>query len=175
MKEYWNRIKINDIKSVSGVGGSYSYIGGDNEEYFDVIMKDESKHTFHYITKDKTRYGRIARKELKQILNERDNVSEMYYLYTSVFARINGESIKVGYEVENILDEYENFSLLEIDKLRKEFKIGDKGFRSLVYIQVFEIQNNKIMRPIEQRWIDQLSSMGYNISKLEYTLYEKDI
>ena len=55
MKEYWNRIKINDIKSVSGVGGSYSYTGGENEEYFDVIMKDESKHTFHYITKDKIR------------------------------------------------------------------------------------------------------------------------
>jgi len=176
MKEYWNRLKVNEIKTVSsGVGGSYSYVGGENEEYFDVIINDGSKHTFHYITKDKTRYGKIARRELKQMLNERDNVKEIYYLYTSIYARINGESVKVGYEVENILDEYENYSLLEINKLRKEFKIGDKGFRSLVYIQVFEIQNNKIMRPIEQRWLDQLSSMGYDISKLDYTIYEKDV
>jgi hypothetical protein len=168
MKEYWNRIKISDIKDVSGVGGSYS----DNEvsEYFVITMIDESKNTLHYISKDKIRYGNIARRELKQILNERDNIPEIYYLYTDIFARINGQVIKVGYEVENILDEYQNFTLNEIEELRKQFKIGDKGFRSLVYIQVFEIKENKIVKPIEKRWIKQLISMGYDVSKLEYEI-----
>jgi hypothetical protein len=170
MKEYWNCIKIADIKDVSGVGGSYSFQGEDNHEYFNVNMKDGNKHTLHYISKDKTRYGTIARKELKQIINERDNVPEIYYLYTNVYANINGQSIQVGYEVEDNLNEYKNFSLNKIEELRKEFKIGDKGNRSLVYIQVFEIINNKIISPIEQKWIDQLISLGYDVSKLEYTL-----
>lgn len=170
MKEYWNCIKISDIKDVSRVGGSYSFQGGENHEYFNVNMKDGSKHTLHYITKEKTRYGNQARRELKQILNERDNVPEIYYLYTDIYGRINGQSIKVGYEVENNLNEYQNFSYNEIEELRKQFKIGDKGIRSLVYIQVFEIENNKIKNSIEQKWIDQLISLGYDISKLEYKI-----
>lgn len=174
MTEYWNGIKISDIKDISGVGGSYRLIGNkEAREEFTVYMNDGKEKTLYYISNDS--FGgkspaRIERRELKRILNERDNVPEIYYLYTKVYANINGQAIHVGYEVENNINEYENFSLNEIDELRKQFKIGDKGFRSLVYIQVFQIDNNKVKNPIDQKWIDQLISMGYDISKLEYTI-----
>jgi len=168
MKEYWNGIKIEDISKVNLGGGSYSE--EKQTQYFSVDMKDGSKHTLHFISHDKTLYGKIARKEIKQIINERDNVPEIYYLYTNVYASINGESVKVGYEVKDNLDEYIYYTLSEIEELKKQFKIGDKGSRSLVYIQIFEVKNNKIAHPIEQRWINQLISLDYDISKLAYQI-----
>jgi len=171
MKEYWKGIKISDIKNVDKVCGNYNY--GENEESrecFNVYMNNGNKHTLHYIFNDKSRKGYYARKELKQILNERDNTPEIYYLYTEIYGNFNGQSIVVGYEVEDNLDEYKYFTLNEIEELNKQFKIGDKGIRSLVYIQIFTIEGNKIKSPIEQKWLDQLVSLGYNISKLEYKL-----
>ena len=133
-------------------------------------MKDGNKHTLHYISKDKISYANQARRKIKQILNELNNVPETYLLENEIDARINGTSIKVGYRVENILDDYENFTLQEIEELRKQFKIRDDGWRHLCYIQVLEIEGNKVKRPVEQRWIDQLKYMGYDVDLLEYEL-----
>jgi len=170
MKEYWNGIKISDIKNINKCGYNCNLESEEKREYFTIEMKDGSKHTLHYIFYDKSRKGNNARRELKQILNERDNTPEIYYLYTEIYGNINGQSIVVGYEAEDNLDEYKYFTLNEIEELNKQFKIGDKGIRSLVYIQIFTIEENKIKFPIEQRWLDQLTSLGYDISKLEYKL-----
>jgi hypothetical protein len=43
-KEYWNSVKIADIKSVNGVGGSF---GEAIHTYFSVTMKDGKMHYFH--------------------------------------------------------------------------------------------------------------------------------
>lgn len=167
MKEYWNCIKISDIKSIGG-----SYGGTETHQYFTLKMKDNSEHTLHFISHEGKSEGEKARLEIKKLFNEYNNVPETFLLYTNVYGSINGESVKVGYEVENILDRYEYFTLDEIETLRKQFKIKDNGTRSLVYIQVFKIENNEIKNPIEQRWIDQLSSLGYDVSLLKYTIKE---
>jgi hypothetical protein len=97
---------------------------------------------------------------------------DTYYLYTDVFGIINSTPIKVGYQVKYDSDKYKIFTFNEVEELRKQFKIGDNGFRTLVFISAFEIKGNKIVRPefISQRWIDQLISLGYDVSKLQYNI-----
>jgi hypothetical protein len=171
MKEYWNCIKISDIDSIGGCGGSYG--GIETHQYFKIKMKDKSINTLHFISHEGKNEGEKARLEIKKLFNEYNNVPETFLLYTNVYGRINGESVRVGYEVKNILDEYEYFTLNEIDTLKKQFKIKDNNERSLVYIQVFEIEANMIKNPIEERWIKQLETLGYDISLLQYTLKTK--
>jgi hypothetical protein len=168
MQEYWNCIKISDIESIGGCGGSYG--GIETHQYFKINMKDKSIHTLHFISHEGNSEGEKARLEIKKLFNEYNNVPETFLLYTNVYGRINGQSVHVGYEVKNILDQYEYFSLIEIEELRKQFKLKDNGSKSLVYIQIFEIEGNTIENPIEERWIKQLETLGYDISLLTYTL-----
>jgi hypothetical protein len=170
MQEYWNCIKISDIKFIGGCGGSYG--GLETHQYFKVKMKDDSIHTLHFISHEGKSEGEKARLEIKKLFNAYNNIPETFLLYTNVYGRINGQSVHVGYEVENILNQYEYFSLNEVEELRKQFKLKDNGERSLVYIQVFKIEGDKIESPIEERWIKQLETMGYDISLLKYTLKE---
>lgn len=168
-------INIQDVKGISGVGGHYNYTTETSTEYFTVTLNSDEERYFSFTRKldDKTaRKCKDARRELKKLYNDYNKVPEMYYLYTKVFGRINGSIVHVGYEVENNLDEYEIFSLLEIDELRKQFKIGDRGFRSLVYMQAFQIDGNEIINKIDKKWIDQLKDMGYNTDILQYELKE---
>ncbi len=101
-----------------------------------------------------------------------NNEPGLYYLYTDVFGIINNKPIKVGYQVKYDLNKYKILTLNEVEILKKQFKIGDNGFRTLAFISVFEIEKNKVVRPefISQRWIDQLASLGYDVSKLKYNI-----
>lgn len=94
----------------------------------------------------------------------------MYVLENQVFADINGESILFGYRVTDKDGKLKILTLKEIDKLRKEFKIKDTGLRHLLYIRALKIEENKVIGTIPQRYLEQLEYMGYDISKLNYTL-----
>lgn len=99
----------------------------------------------------------------------------MKYKISDVYIRINGESIPVGtvlgqedepqspYRTEYITNS-------EYEKGLKGFKYGRQQIDDLVYHQVAEFKNFVATRPVEQKWIDELELMGYDVSKLSYDI-----
>ena len=110
------------------------------------------------------------KKEILEKFNEYNNIPESYLLENEVHVWINGEYVHFGTRCINNLDEYEYLTLKEIDELRKQFKIRDKGWRHLARCTLFKIEDNKVDRDIPKRYIEQLEYMGYDVSKLEYKL-----
>ena len=164
--EYIHGVKISEIKKVNGIGGS------PDRAYFHILYKDSSKEIFTIVTKDKTSYklAREMKKEILEKFNEYNNIPESYLLENEVHVWINGEYVHFGTRCINNLDEYEYLTLKEIDELRKQFKIRDKGWRHLARCTLFKIEDNKVDRDIPKRYIEQLEYMGYDVSKLEYKL-----
>ena len=99
----------------------------------------------------------------------------MKYKISDVYIRINGESIPVG----TVLGEEdkpqspfrtEYITNSEYEKGLKSFKYGRQQIGDLVYHQVAEFKDFVATRPVEQKWIDELELMGYDISKLSYDI-----
>lgn len=99
----------------------------------------------------------------------------MKYKISDVYVRINGESIPVGTVLGQedkpqspFRTEYITNS--EYEKGLKSFKYGRQQICDLVYHQVAEFKDFVATRPVEQKWIDELELMGYDISKLSYDI-----
>lgn len=99
----------------------------------------------------------------------------MRYKISNVYVRINGESIAVG----TVLGEEdkpqspfrtEYITNSEYKKGLKNFKYGKQQIGDLVYHQVAEFKDFIATRPVEQKWIDELELMGYDVSKLSYEI-----
>lgn len=139
MRKYWNQVEIAEIKSISGVGGSF---GEEVDIYFNVHMKDGKVVQFHY----DSRIAYKKRRELKELYNEFNNVPESYQLMNRIYIQVGGVSLPFGERVDNNLDESEYKTFLEIEELTKQGKIIDNGCRQLAYISVLDIQGGKIVR-----------------------------
>ena len=184
MEKYVHGVKISDVKRITGASAHYNYKENEDDyswsRYeFDVEYKDEAKQKDRFVIFNTSgvsdKRAKQIHKDLKMAYNEYNNVPDIYVLENGISARINGESIDVGCRCINNLGEYIYFTNKELDKLRSEFKIKDEGWRHLAYIQAFEIEHTKVKGgKIEKKWIDQLEYMGYNISKLEYTLEQDE-
>ena len=99
----------------------------------------------------------------------------MKYKISDVYIRINGESIPVGTVLGQedkpqspFRTEYITNS--EYEKGLKSFKYGRQQSGDLVYQQVVEFKDFVATRPVEQKWIDELKLMGYDVSKLSYDI-----
>ena len=99
----------------------------------------------------------------------------MKYKISDVYVRINGESIPVG----TVLGEEdkpqspfrtEYITNSEYEKGLKSFKYGKQQIGDCVYHQVAEFKNFVATSPVEQKWINELKLMGYDISKLSYDI-----
>ena len=97
----------------------------------------------------------------------------MKYKISNAYIRINGESIPVG----TVLGEEdkpqspfrtEYITNSEYEKGLKSFKYGKQQIGDCVYYQIAEFKNFVATSPVEQKWIDELKLMGYDISKLSY-------
>ena len=97
-----------------------------------------------------------------------------------IYLEVNGQRINVGKvvcECDNGKkwwmnpDEYITNTEWEVRK--KNFEIGDQVIDSLVYYCVCRFENNIALEPIEQKWIDELINMGYDVkNKLVYETKE---
>lgn len=182
MEKYVHGVKISDVKRIGGASVYHNY-KQDRDDYswsryeFDIEYKDEAKQKDRFVIFNTSgisdKRAKQIHKELKMAYNEYNSVPDVFVLENTISAKINGESVDVGFRCINNLGEYIYFTNKEIDKLRSDFKIKDEGWRHLAYIQAFQIEDNKIGGKIEKKWIDQLEYMGYNISNLEYTLKNK--
>ena len=97
----------------------------------------------------------------------------MKYKISDVYIRINGESIPVGTVLGQedkpqspFRTEYITNS--EYEKGLKSFKYGRQQIGDMVYHLVAEFKDFVATRPVEQKWIDELKLMGYDIAKLLY-------
>ena len=99
----------------------------------------------------------------------------MKYKISNAYVQINGETIAIG----TVLGEEdkpqspfrtEYITNSEYEKGLKSFKYGRQQIGDLVYHQVAEFKDFVATRPVEQKWIDELILMGYDVSKLKYTI-----
>jgi hypothetical protein len=97
---------------------------------------------------------------------------DMYILENEAHCNINGECIPFGCRVTDEDKNYQYLTLKEIDELRNQFKIKDEGWRHLCFITMLKIEGNKIIHPkvVPQKYIEQLSYMGYDVTLLDYKL-----
>jgi excinuclease UvrABC helicase subunit UvrB len=104
----------------------------------------------------------------KRGLNYMNNNKEKFKIVNDVFASINGNSIKIGCACYDEQGKVFYFTNTEIDDLRKSFALIDSTSRHLSYIQVLSINDFKISKNTEQKWIDELAKMGYKIDLLNF-------
>ena len=99
----------------------------------------------------------------------------MKYKISDVYIEINGETIPVG----TVLGEEDKpqspfatqyITNSEYEKGLKSFKYGRQQIGDLVYHQVAQFKDFVATIPVEQKWIDELELMGYDISKLSYDI-----
>lgn len=63
--------------------------------------------------------------------------------------------------------------LVTWEERKKKFEIGDQKIGDLVFHCKGEFKNNIALKPIEQKWIDELINMGYQVKdKLVYEIKE---
>ena len=58
----------------------------------------------------------------------------------------------------------------EYEEGLKSFKYGKQQIGDCVYHQVAEFKNFVATSPVEQKWINELKLMGYDVSKLSYEI-----
>lgn len=99
----------------------------------------------------------------------------MRYKISDLYVKINGESIPVG----TVLGEEdkpqspfrtEYITNSEYEKGLKSFKYGKQKIDNLVYYQIAEFKDFVATKPVEQKWIDELKLMGYDVSNLKYEI-----
>lgn len=95
----------------------------------------------------------------------------MKYKINDAYLIVNGESIPVGvvlgrdneprspYMTECIM-------VSEYERGLKEFKYGEQKINNLVFYTLGEFVDFKATRHIDEKWIEELRLMGYDISRL---------
>ncbi|AWD93067.1 hypothetical protein HSE3_gp115 [Bacillus phage vB_BceM-HSE3] len=161
MQDTWNELKLAEIESISGIGGRFQE---PVSIHFFIFTKDGGTHKFEYPS-----HKEAVEKELevKKLWVKYNNIPDNKTVRNDVFARINGQSVEVGYKVENNLGRYETISYLEAEKLKKEFRLIVPNTRWLTYIQVIEIKGVQVVDGDLDRWSDQLTALGYDVSLLQ--------
>lgn len=101
----------------------------------------------------------------------------MKYKISDVYLKVNRNNINVGVVLGQedkpcspFSSEYITCS--EYEKGLKEFRYGRAQIDDLVYHVVGRFVNFVAVSPIEQKWIDELKLMGYDVSKLKYEVAE---
>jgi hypothetical protein len=99
----------------------------------------------------------------------------MKYKISDAYITINGESIAVGTvlgQEDKSTSPFrtETITNSEYKKGLKEFVYGAARIDDMVYHRVAEFKNFVASSHIEQKWIDELKLMGYDTSKLTYTV-----
>ena len=98
---------------------------------------------------------------------------------SNIYLILNGQSINVGKVIcecdqgswFNKHNEY--IKNTEWKERKKKFEIGDQRIDDLVFYCKGEFKNNIALKPIEQKWIDELINMGYQVKdKLVYEIKE---
>lgn len=98
---------------------------------------------------------------------------------SNIYLIVNGQSINVGKVIcecdqgswFNKHNEY--ITNTEWEERKKKFEIGDQRIGDLVFHCKGEFKNNIALKPIEQKWIDELINMGYQVKdKLVYEIKE---
>ncbi|MFJ8247379.1 hypothetical protein [Peribacillus asahii] len=155
MKKYWNSLLLKDIEKVGGVGGRF---GTENMNiYFTVLMKDGQKHHFHY----DSRRAYDERRELKKLFNEVNNVPEYYLLENEMFLEVGSSRFSFGCRVNNNLDESEYLTNTQIERLKRQGKIRDEGWRHLAYICPLRIENKKVVHgELTEAFKEELDALG---------------
>ena len=97
----------------------------------------------------------------------------MKYKISNVHLIINGEDVIVGVvlgEEDNPTSPFRTGYITnsEYEEGLKSFKYGKQQIGDLVYHCVGKFVNNVAIMSIEQKWIDELEKMGYNITELVY-------
>ena len=97
----------------------------------------------------------------------------MKYKISNAYIRINGESISVGTvlgEEDKPQSQFrtECITNSEYEKGLKSFKYGKQQIGDCIYHQVAEFKNFVATSPVEQKWINELKLMEYDVSKLSY-------
>lgn len=163
MSNYWRGINVEEIEKVSGIGGSFSRDKDESYTYFKIKMKDGNEITLYFEDRNAYKY----RPQLMKIYNELNGITEHYWIKNEAHAIINGEIIHFGARCDSWLGESKYFTLLEIEKLRKEFKIKDDRIRQLAFITLLEIKGNKVVRgELSDTYKEQLEYLGYKTDLL---------
>ncbi len=95
----------------------------------------------------------------------------MKYKISNVYITVNGEDINVGVvlgEEDKPESPYstEQVTLSEYENGLKEFRYGKPYIDDLVFHCVGVFENFKSIRHVDEKWIRELKSMGYDTSKL---------
>lgn len=101
----------------------------------------------------------------------------MRYKISDVYINVNGEDIAVGValgEEGNPQSPFrtEYITNSEYEKGLKEFRYGKQQIGDLVYHCIAEFKNFIAAYPVQQKWIDELRKMGYEVSNLKYEIKE---
>ena len=97
----------------------------------------------------------------------------MKYKISDVYVKVNGENIAVGVVLGQEDQSESPFGSIlvtnsEYEKGLKEFRYGKQRIDNLVYYTEGEFENFIAKRPVDQKWIDELEKMGYDVTKLQY-------
>lgn len=99
----------------------------------------------------------------------------MKYKISNAYIKIGTESIAVG----TVLGEEdkpcspfrtEYITNSEYERGLKDFSYGQQQIGDLVYHQIAKLDFTGEPIEIEKKWIDELILMGYDVSKLKYTI-----
>ena len=91
---------------------------------------------------------------------------------SNLYVEINGQKIKVGKiicECDNApwyLQKQTKITISEWEKMKSNFEIADQKIDDLAYHTIGSFKNNTVSVPIEQKWIDELTNLGYSIIKM---------
>lgn len=94
---------------------------------------------------------------------------------SNVYVEVNGQSIAVGKVICECDDGQwfrnpnQYITNSEYEEMRKKFEVGDQRIGDMVYHHKGTFVNNVATKPVEKKWIDELSKMGYDVSRLVYT------
>ena len=98
---------------------------------------------------------------------------------SNIYLVVNGQSINVGKVVADYSgdawwnSEQKYLTNSEVKELQRNFEIGDQQIDDLVYHCVGKFENFIATTAIEEKWINELIDMGYNVEeKLFYEIKE---
>lgn len=96
----------------------------------------------------------------------------MKYKISNVYIEVNGYSIPVGVVLGEEDKPYSPFASEKITNSEyeeglKNFKYGGQRIGDLVYHSVGKISGNIIEFGCDEKWLNELKKMGYNINILE--------
>jgi hypothetical protein len=154
----WKDIKIADVEAI--YDRTLKYEDGERIDLIKFKMKSGALVELEYADCQERNKDY---EEFFTMFVQYHEVPESYLIKNDVFARINGQSIRIGKYVRTIIGTSKYLMNYEVEKLRREGKIEDNGRRQMSYIQAFELVANKPTKELKPEYIKQLKIMGYKI------------